>query len=222
MDYIRKYSIMIGEIERELSKIKTHIIDHSSISSILMNLGYFKVNDKINHLKQKGVLKPIKKGLYYHSSIITKNIISKELLANTILGPSYISLEYALSYHGLIPESVFQLTSVCTKRSKQYDTELGVFSYKHIKKELFSIGLKIEHAKNGFFMIATKEKALCDMIYLKNTSFFSKKELIAFLEDDLRIDIVDLNNLNIEIINDYYQKSKSKRIAIFLKLLKNN
>jgi len=214
---------MIGEIERELSKIKTHIIDHASISSILSNLGYYKINDKINHLKQKGVLKPIKKGLYYHSSIISKNIISKELLANTILGPSYISLEYALSYHGLIPESVFQLTSVCTKRSKQYDTDLGIFSYKHIKKELFSIGLKIEQARNGVFMIATKEKALCDMIYLKrDVTFFSKKNLIAFLEDDLRIDIDDLNDLNIEIVNNYYQKSKSKRIAIFLKLLKNN
>ena len=213
---------MTVKIEKELSKVKTHIIDYASIKSILINMGYVNVNDKINHLKQKGILKSIKKGLYYHSSIISNNILSKEVLANTILGPSYISLEYALAYHGLIPESVYQLTSVSTKRSKEYRTEAGVFSYKQIRKDLFSLGLKIEQAKDARFMMATKEKAICDMIYLtRDISLLSQKALIVFLEDDLRIDIDDLKDIDIEVVRAYYQVCKSKQIAILLKLIES-
>ena len=101
------------------------------------------INNKITQLIQKGILRPIKKGLYFHKSLIQDNLLSKEILANTILGPSYISLEYALSFYNLIPEAVYEMTSVCTKRSKKFNTEVGVFNYKHIKKELFSICFKL-------------------------------------------------------------------------------
>jgi len=213
---------MIAKIERELSKVKTHIIDYASIKSILVNMGYANINDKINHLKQYGVLKPIKKGLYFHSSIISNNILSKEVLANTILGPSYISLEYALAYHGLIPESVHQLTSVTTKRSKEYHTEVGLFTYKQIRMDLYSLGLKIEQQHKRSFIMATKEKAICDMIYLrKGEPLLSQKALIVFLEDDLRIDLDDFSDMDIEVVRVYYQLSKSKQIAIFLKLIEN-
>ena len=211
---------MIIEIEKELLKFKSHIIEFASVKNILVTLGYKSIEDKINELKQKGVLKSVKKGLYFHSSIIYNNILVKEILANIISGPSYISLEYALSYYGLIPEIVHELTSVSSKRSKYFSTEVGNFSYRMIKKELFHIGLRLEETESGNFIIATKEKALCDTIYFnKNASLLSKGSMLIFLENDLRLEMDELNTFDISIIQTYYEKSKSKKIAVLLKLL---
>ena len=211
---------MIIEIEKELFKFKSHIIDFASIKSTLLTLGYKSIEDKINELKQKGVLKPVKKGLYFHSSAIYNNILVKEILANIISGPSYISLEYALSYYGLIPEAVHELTCVSTKRSKYFSTEVGNFSYKMIKKELFPIGLMLEETESGNFIIATKEKALCDIIYFnKDSSLLSKESMAVFLGNDLRLEMDELNIFDISIIQTYYELSKSKKIAVLLKFL---
>lgn len=209
-------------IERELSKYKNHIIDYATLKSILVNTGYTSVKDKIENLKQKGIIKSVKKGLYIHTSTINKNIISKELVSNNLLdSPSYISLDYALYFHGLIPETVHEITAVTTKRSKNFRTDFGTFSYKHIKKDLFAVGINIESSKNGNFLIASKEKALCDKVYFtKDVKLTSKHSIVEFIENDLRIDIDELVNFNTEIIIKYYEISKSKKIKILLNLIK--
>lgn len=210
------------KIEQELSKFKTHIIDYASLKSVLICMGYLNINKKINNLKQKGIIRPLKKGLYIHTSVINKNIISKNIISNVLLGsPSYISLDYALSFHGLIPESVYEITAITTSRSKKYNTDFGIFSYKHIKKELFPVGLKIESTQQGNFLIASKEKAVCDKIYFtKDANLSSKQKMSIFFKDDLRINIDDLRNCNRKVISDYYNISKSKKIKILLNLIK--
>ncbi len=208
-------------IEKKLSEYKTHIIDYATLKSILINMNYVNINDKINSLKQKGIIKSVKKGLYIHTSVINKNIFLKELISNNLLeNPSYVSLDYALSYYGLIPETVHEITAITTKRTKVFKTDFGVFSYKQIKKELFALGIKTENSQNGNFMIAGKEKALCDKIYFtKGVKLTSKKTMTDFLENDLRIDIDNLSDFNIEIISKYYNISKSKKIQILLNLI---
>lgn len=219
---MQKYNIMDLEIEKKISEYKTHIIDYATLKSILVNLNYLNINDKIDNLKQKGIIKSIKKGLYVHTSVVNKNIISKELISNRLLeGPSYVSLDYALYFYGLIPEAVHTITAVTTKRSKKFDTEFGIFSYQQIKKELFAIGIKIENLKNGNFMIAGKEKAICDKIYFtKDIKIVSKQAMVDFLENDLRIDLDELTDFNTEIISKYYKVSRSKKIQILLKIIK--
>jgi len=209
-------------IEERLSRYKTHIIDYATLKSILSNNGYVNINDKINKLKQKGIIKSVKKGLYIHTSLISNNIVSKELISNNLLGsPSYISLDYALSFHELIPETVHEITAVTTKRSKVFKTDFGIFSYKQIKKELYSIGVKIENSKTGNFLIASKEKAICDKVFFtKDIKLTSKQSMLEFLEDDLRIEMNELTDFNIEIISKYYEISKSKKIKILLNLIK--
>lgn len=210
-------------IENKLLEYKTHIIDYATLKSILTSLGYVNINDKIVNLKEKKIILPIKKGFYIHNSQVTKTIISKELLSNILLdNPSYISLDYALNFHGLIPESTHEVTAVTPKRSKSFKTNMGVFSYKHIKKELFSIGIKIESSRNANFLIAWKEKALCDKIYLTSgVQLTSRAAMIDFLESDLRIDIVDLEDFDTSILEDYYKTSKSKKIHILLNFIKD-
>ena len=209
-------------IEKNLQQYNTHIIDHATLSSILINNGYTGINDKINKLKKEGLIETLKRGLYLHKSPFAKTNISKEIIANTMLSPSYISFDYALYYYGLIPESVFDVTSATTKRSKLFKTDNSIFSFKHVKKELFSVGIVIESIKNGNFLIATKEKALCDKVYYtKDIQIASKKSMISFLVDDLRIDVAELEDCDMSIFIKYFEISKSKKIKFLIEALED-
>jgi predicted transcriptional regulator of viral defense system len=208
-------------LENELLKYKTHLIDHATLSSILLNRGYTSIKDKIKLLKKKNIIKTLKKGFYVHTSPVVKNIISKEIIANNLLGPSYISFDYALHYYNLIPESVHEISSATSKRTKSFTTDYGIFSYRSMKTELYGIGLIIQESNNGNFIIATKEKALCDKVYFtKDIKINSKKDMYAFLENDLRLDFEELEDFNMEIIEQYLYITKSKKIKILLKIIK--
>jgi len=211
---------MQRELERELKKYPSRIIEHPTLSQILSNLGYHRINDKIVQLKNKGILTALKSGLYLYNPVYDEALVSKEIIANLLLGPSYISFDYALWYHGLIPESVQTIQSAATKRSKSYSTPLGVFSYKQVKKELYNIALEIHNTKVGNFIIASKEKALCDKVYYtKDIPIRSKSAMFAFLEDDLRIDLDELAQSDMKVFGEYFQVTKSKKIALLQKII---
>lgn len=209
------------ELERVLDTYPSRIIEHATLSSILENLAYKRINDKIVKLKNKDILTPLKSGLYVYNPLYNNTLLSKEIIANILLGPSYVSLDFALWFHGLIPESVHEITSITTKRSKSFETHYGVFSYVLIKKELFNIGLEIKTSKSGNFIMASKEKALCDKVYFtKDIDLRSQKAMREFLEDDLRIDMDELENCDIKIFEEYTKVSKSKKIEVLTKVIK--
>ena len=211
---------MQRELERELKQYPSRIIEHATLSQILANLGYSRINDKIVQLKNKGILTALKSGLYLYNPVYDESLVSKEIVANLLLGPSYISFDYVLWFHGLIPESVEIVQSATTKRSKSYSTPLGIFSYRQVKKELYSIALEIHNSKSGNFFIASKEKALCDKVYYtKDIPIRSKGAMVEFLEDDLRIDLDELVDSDIKVFQEYYQVTKSKKIALLQKII---
>jgi predicted transcriptional regulator of viral defense system len=202
-------------VQENLSKIQGGVMDHATLKSVLHNLGYININDKIRKLMNKGILVPLKRGMYLHKPVGRQGNAPKEIISNNLLGPSYISLDYALAYHGLIPEAVHTLTAVTTKRSKIFNTAIGVFSYRQINPAIFGLGVSIEKTNAGSFLIAGKEKALCDKIYFTSDYTFTSKRMIqAFLEDDLRIDIDEIKNTDPSIILDYYKITKSKKIKL--------
>lgn len=211
---------MNQSIEKYLQKYP--LVDYATIKNLLTENGYKYVNDKIKYMKQQGLLTSLKKGLYVYHSPYVKTLISKEIIANNLLGPSYISYEYALYYHGLIPESVMEVTSATTKRAKTFSTPYGTFSYKHIDKSLFALGVEIVSSKQGNFMMAGKEKALCDKVFsTKGIKINSKKAMHRFLEEDLRVDMDELLDMDLEIVNKYAEISKSKRVEFLHKVLKD-
>jgi predicted transcriptional regulator of viral defense system len=212
---------MVRELESYLDNYPSRVIEHATLCSILENLGYKRINDKIVHLKKKGILTTLKSGVYIYNPLHNNTLLSKEIIANVLLGPSYVSLDFALWFHGLIPESVHEVTSVTTKRSKSFETPFGIFSYKQIKKEFFNVGLEIKTSKSGNFIIASKEKALCDKVYFtKDIDLRSRKAMMEFLEDDLRIDMDELENCDIKIFQQYAKVSKSKKIDVLMKVIR--
>jgi len=119
----------------------------------------------IHRLKKQGYIQSIKRGLYKFSD----DQIPDLYLANKLYEPSYVSLEFALSYHRVIPETVYEITSITTKATRRFETEGKIFSYKKIKKEAFT-GYTIEKQKEFSFRIADPEKALVDVNYLRMLS----------------------------------------------------
>jgi len=207
-------------IEKSLQQYP--IVDYATIKNLLTENGYKYINDKIKYMKQQGLLTSLKKGLYVYNSPYVKTLISKEIIANNLLGPSYISYEYALYYHSITPERVEAVTSATTKRAKTFSTPYGVFSYRHIDKTLYALGVEIVSSKQGNFMMASKEKALCDKVFsTKGIKISSKKAMLLFLEEDLRVDMDELFDIDLEIVKKYTEISKSKRVEFLHKVLKD-
>ena len=131
------------------------------------------------------------------------NSLSREYVANLIYGPSYVSLDYALSYHGLIPERVNTITSVTIGRSRSFHTPLGSFSYRMLKESRYALGAALESVGKATFLMATAEKALADKVWAdKRIGGFNVADYAAYLSDDLRIERETLRNLDSSRLRD--------------------
>jgi predicted transcriptional regulator of viral defense system len=114
--------------------------------------------------QRKGYLQRLANRWYQFTNVQ----IDEELLwwtANRLYQPSYLSLESALSYHGLIPEGVFTQTSVTTRKTQSLRTRLGTFSYHTLKSTLY-FGYTIVRKRERPILIADLEKTLLDVCYL--------------------------------------------------------
>lgn len=150
--------------------------------------------NKVSRLASKGEIIPIVKGLYE-----TDKTVSGYLLAGSIYGPSYLSFEFALSQYGLIPEAVYTFTSATfeKKKKKIYNTPFGTFLYRDVPPNAFPKDIKIYKENEYSFLMASKEKALCDLLYTKSP-VGSQKELISMLFEDMRIEEQEFDRLDKE------------------------
>lgn len=185
-------------------------------------LNYSNINQKIALEAKKGNLIRIKKGLY------TDNLkIDSPIIANICYEPSYISFEYALSFYGLIPEYVSVFTSACfnKKNNKTYSTSDVVFEYRSIPDEVFNYGIVFEQNETGMrYKIASKEKALCDILYSSYPTR-SIKDLKILLFENLRIDEIEFSKLNFDFIIEIaplYHTNSINTLVKYIKEIRNN
>lgn len=180
----------------------------------LMNLlkGYNSPRDKISRMIKKKEIFQVKKGLYVQSPEFG-NPINLKVLANLVYGPSYISLEYALSYWGLIPEKVEEITCMTNKRNKVFETPVGTFSYKFLNSSKFSVGIERISEETGAFLIASKEKAICDRLAIVKD--LNPPAIPEFFEYDLRLDMDELIGLDIELVKEIARVYRKKSVTAF-------
>ncbi len=180
-----------------------------------------KGNQKIRLLERDKQIIRLKRGLYVCNPEITGVALSTELIANHLYTPSYISMSTALRYYGLIPESVYITQSMTVKHSRNFDTPLGRFEYKSISRAAFHIGLNIINKTGYSFIMATPEKALCDLIANStNVNLRYTKDAEIYLEQDIRLDLEDFKNMDAQIFEEYIKVGKkSDSIKTLLKLL---
>ena len=177
---------------------------------------YSNIYQKINNECKKGILVKIKRGLY------TDDLYNdKEVIANICYNPSYISFEYALSYYGVIPEFVSTFTSATfgKKNNKIYHMKDCTFDYKNVPDEVFPMGILImKNSKDISYKIASKEKALCDLLYSKYP-VRSIKDLKILLFEDMRIDENELLKMNVEFIKEIAPLYHSNSLNVLKKYL---
>lgn len=209
-------------IETLRNKIKGEEFDYQTLIDCLED--YVNPRAKITHLLRKRVIVRIKKGLYIFGDLYRKRPYSKELLANLIYGPSYISLEYALQYYGLIPERVEAVTSVTSGRSRRFLTPAGMFIYRQIPVYALSTGMdRVELKDDIAFLIATPEKALADKIMLdRGVSVSTQKKIMDYLEKDLRVDMEHLLNLNPALLDDIAGRYSTRKLTILSDFIRKN
>ena len=169
------------------------------------------IGGKAERLVREGKLLRMRRGLYVVSPRISGLRLSDFVIANHIYGPSYISMQTALRFYGLIPEAVYGVMSVTIKNSKSFTNSLGLFKYTHASDAYYPIGITNGEEEGAYFLIATPEKALCDLIvFTPGLNLRYRKEIIEYLEEDLRIDIDDIMRLDVDLLHRIAQTSRKK------------
>ncbi|PIR91298.1 hypothetical protein COX74_02085 [bacterium (Candidatus Gribaldobacteria) CG_4_10_14_0_2_um_filter_41_16] len=116
----------------------------------------------LHRYTKRGFITRLKRGLYAFPDALPPDVF----IANKLYEPSYVSLEFALSYHGVIPETVYEITSITTKATRRFEALGKNFSYRRIKRVGYT-GYEIQKQQGLSFYIADAEKAFVDMDYLR-------------------------------------------------------
>lgn len=150
-----------------------------------------------------GDLINLKRGLY----VFSDSRVDKMEVARRLYSPSYISLEYALNLYGLIPDVPFSVTLVTPKITRKFNTPYGQFFYRKIKKEAF-------FAYDPQTLMAEKEKALVDYLYLNSGRFVPRADFWR----ELRLQ--NLNDINFDKASEYAEKFGSRKLITLLRSIK--
>jgi len=155
----------------------------------------------------------VRRGLYCLSDRYPRDKINPLELALRVHGPSYVSLETALSYHGWIPEAVHAVTSVATGRSRSFDTPLGLFSFTRVPQRSFLAGVRrVSEEERGAFFLATPLKALADHVYVQKYDWLSATPVVQ----SLRVDPEDLADLTGEVFEEVMSAYMPGSVSRFL------
>ncbi len=177
---------------------------------------------KVAWLEKQGYIIRVKRGLYVVNPEYSGKTLSNELIANHLYAPSYVSMSSALRYYGFIPEAVYLHQSMTIKHSRLFQTPLGNYSYKHISRDAFHVGVTYVNRGDFAFMIASPEKALCDLI--ANSSKVKLrylKDVETYLEQDIRLDMDKFFRFDTTVFEDYIKVGKkSDSIVTLLNFLR--
>jgi len=183
---------------------------------------YKAPHDKIASLAKDGTLIRLRKGLYVPAPATKTGVkmVSQDVIAGRLYGPSYISLYTALSFrhYDIIPEKVPTTASVTTRRSRDIRTPLGWFRYLHVPEAYFPIGVRRESWAGFGFGIASPEKALCDLIVLTpGLRLQSFGAMVEYLEEDIRAELSDLGEIDFGVFDQVMEVGIKRREIRLLK-----
>ena len=207
-------------MNKKLKEIGVIPVTTSIIESLYPELKSAK--KKVLWLEKHGYIIRLKRGLYVVNPEHSGKTLSNELIANHLYAPSYISMSTALRYYGLIPEAVYLFQSMTIKHSRCFKTPMGNYDYNYIAREAFSLGVRSIHKGEFTFLMASPEKALCDLIANSSkVNLRSPKDVEHYLEHDIRMDMDEFYKFDANIFEEYIKiGKKSDSIATLLKFLR--
>ncbi len=161
----------------------------------------------------QGDLVHLRRGIYLLGEKHRRHPLQLFVLAQKIYGPSYISFESALSHHGWIPEAVYTTTSASMKRSKDFHTPIGVFSYLRVTADPFLAQVSKVDTEEGPYFLASPWRALADYVYVYQKDWKGLHPLIH----DLRIEEESFEETNPQEIKEIIDVYHHRRVTRFLK-----
>lgn len=162
----------------------------------------------------------LKRGLYILAPEFRKSDPHPYVIAAMLHAPSHISLETALSFHGLIPETVFQVSSVTCSRSRNFDTPLGLFTFQRVPLLNPRSGVEVvKLSKYSWAFVAKPLRAITDLIYLRKEISW-ETDGFGFLTDSLRMENEDISQIDFSHFNEILKGLRDKRTLYYLKSMK--
>jgi hypothetical protein len=200
--------------------LKTTVFTHEEIADLLKS-EVSNVNAKISYMVKQGVLVRLKKGLYVFGELYRDSPVDTIAIANRLYAPSYVSFDYALSYHGLIPERVHEVTSATSRAKKVFETPFGRFVYRPIPMEVYALGVDwLYDERDGGRFVATPEKALCDKIRGdRGVGRLGLERMMEYLLYDLRIEHEALFGLDATLVGEIAKRYKSHNLKALSRIL---
>ncbi len=195
----------ISPIKNPLEAWNYPFIQSYALQQLLQKKGE-AFHSAVKRALKKGTLVQIRRGLYR----IDNRTVSLLELAQVLHGPSFISLESSLEYHGWIPEAVYTVTSVCIKRHREIATPLGLFTYNPIPIDHFYLGVQ-RLEKGGVFLMASPWRAIADLIYTQKREWKNRRALC----DDLRIEPDEIQNSDLTLLEklaNHYPNQRVQRV----------
>ncbi|MBS0651721.1 MAG: hypothetical protein JSR93_11220 [Verrucomicrobia bacterium] len=197
-------------------EIQVEVFDYQLLANYFKSLK--KPSDKISSLVTDGKLVRLKKGLYIFGEPWRNTPLSLEMIANLIYGPSCISFEYALFRYGMISERPIVITSLAIGDSKTFETPVGTFEYRSIPAAKFKVGIEYRDlGKEGGYFIASKEKALADLVY-RTSGIRTLEQLRYYLFEEMRIEESMIKELDFAKLHEIAQAYHKKTVSMIGRL----
>ena len=217
----------MAEVANILEALRARVVgeefDHQALLDSVK--GYARPRDAITRLLRSGSIIRVAPGIYTFGPAYRRRPFSREILANLIAGPSYVSFDYALQHHGLIPERVEAVTSAIAGRARRFETPAGLFIYRPVPERAFAEGMeRVEVVGGGGYLIAGPEKALADKIRdERGLGIRNISQMLEHLLQSLRIDpdaLAGLDAAEAERISAVYASYKLRLLAAAIRRLK--
>ncbi len=208
-------------MEKLIEKIIENVPKDIFTDDIVLNLLSGSANSRYGIIKRaiaKKEIIHIKRGLYVLAKKFQRNTINLFELSQLIYGPSYISFESALNYHGWIPEAVYAVTSASSKNAKEFSTPFGLFAYKRIPFSVLFFGVERVESNQSNFLMAKPWKALIDYVYVYRKEWQGIEPIIK----SLRVEKENFKNTNFDFLDEIKEGYKNFRVNKFIEGVKKD
>ncbi len=195
-----------------MEKLGREVFDYQVLMDALS--AYRSPRSHVTLLLRRGDIVRVKKGLYILGEAFRREPLEAGWLANLIYGPSMVSLDYALAFHGLTPERVEEITSVATGRSRRFATPVGTFSYRPTGTLL--PGMMRQERNGHVFLMASPERALADKLCDDRWGgrIRTQAEMRDYLLENLRIGEPALAGLDVEALQEIGRALGSLKVSV--------
>jgi predicted transcriptional regulator of viral defense system len=173
----------------------------------------------VHRAETKGEIIRLKPGLFILAEDYRKSQPHPFVIAAALHSPSHVSLESALSFHGLIPEAVYQVSNVTAARSRKFETPIGIFTFQHVAARNPKAGVEaVKLNKTSWAFVATPLRAIADLVYLRKRITWERDGL-AFLTESMRIEIEDLTKMSFNELDELNASLLDRRTKKYLSQL---